>query len=172
MMNSIPGIHQIRAAALAASLVLLLTACGRQSATRSDPEGRITFELPAGWTEVPASGGTRFRPRGSPNAGEIQVNTVKHDPRHTIEEERMVWLDFQRKSGQKVISESTWDRNGFHAVEFTHTAAGVSGNTVWHQVILQRGDYKVATYLMTPADQLEALDPVFRKVIDSIRPIL
>ena len=48
-------------------LLLALSACGGTGGnTMSDPSGRITFELPAGWTEEARSNATRFSPPGSP----------------------------------------------------------------------------------------------------------
>ncbi len=157
--------------ALGFALVLCLTGCSGSPSTetRSDPHNRISYELPAGWTEMAGSSGTRFAPPGQ--SVHIQVNTVDHSGRSTIEEERDAWLAHQRKIGAEIVHEATRDANGFHIVEFANTGENALGSMIQHQVLMQRGDFKVAAYLMAGPGEYESALPVFREVLDSIRVI-
>ncbi len=149
-----------------------LSGCGKAVVeTRTDPQGRVTFQLPAGWTEAAGSGGTRFKPPASMGATQVQVNTVDFNGRHTIEDERDTWLAYQREIGQKVIYEDTRDANGFHIVEYAHTGENVVGSSVWHYILMQRDDYTVAAYLMAGPSVYESQLPVFREIVDSIQPV-
>ena len=154
-------------------IMSLVSGCGQVSSTetRTDPQDRITFELPVGWTEAVGSSGTRFKPPASMGSVQVQVNTVDRSPRHTVEAERDSWLSFQRENGQKVLFEDTRDINGFHIVEYAHTGENATGSAVWHYVLMQRDAFIVASYLMAGPGTYEQQLPVFRQIVDSIQPV-
>lgn len=91
-------------------------------------------------------------------------------PRFTLEAERDVWLAQQERLGEEVLLSGSREAPGFEAVEYAHTVESVAGDGVQHFVVLQRGDYKVATWLMATHETYEKHLPTFQEVVRSIRP--
>ncbi|NBB93532.1 MAG: hypothetical protein GVY32_10240 [Gammaproteobacteria bacterium] len=151
-------------------LALGTAACGGEQADlTSDPSGRVTFELPDGWTEAPGSNGTRFSPPASAGI-QVQVNTVDDDGRVSVADRRDAWLDFHRRNGAEILLEQEWPGGNFPGVEYAHGAQTARGEIVWHHVMLAGEGYVVATYLQAGPGVYEEILPVYRDIVASIRP--
>lgn len=149
-----------------------LLGCSSGAQERTDPQGRIAFRIPSDWTEAPGTSGTRFAPPvPDSHAAHIQVNTVDRHPRATLEEERDFWLAQQEKLGEEVLLSTTREVPGFEAVEYAHTVESTAGDGVQHFVVLQRGDYKVATWVMATHETYPEHLATFQEVVRSIRPV-
>lgn len=162
----------MRASALLIALAALaLAGCSSGAREHTDPQGRIAFQVPADWTEARASNGTRFEPPGPrPKGAHIQVNTVPVHARLSLEEERDGWLQQQERLGEEEVPVRGGTRvEGWDAVEYAHTVESTAGDGVQHFVTLQRGDVKVATWLMATHESYETHLPAFREVVRSIR---
>jgi hypothetical protein len=157
-------------AAFAAILLALgAVACGGEQANvMSDPSGRITFELPDGWTEAVGSSGTRFSPPVS--GAQVQVNTVDDNGRTSLTERRDAWLDFHRRNGAEVILERDWPGDNLPGIEYAHSAENVRGEIIWHHILLSGDGYVVPTYLQVSRGTYDDLLPVYREIVASIRP--
>lgn len=158
---------QIVAAVL---MVATLAACGGDRGNRiSDASGRISFELPDGWTEAAGSGGTRFNSPASPGA-QVQINTVDDNGRAPLSARRDAWLDFHRRNGATVHLEREWPGAYLDGIEYAHDAETAAGRIVWHHVLLSGEGYVVTTYLQAPPGAYETVLPIFRDMVGSIRP--
>jgi hypothetical protein len=154
----------------AAALLSGIAACGGEDRTvMSDPDDRITFELPAGWTEAPASSGTRFSPPSS-SAIQVQVNTVSDSGRASLAERRDTWLDFQRRNGAQVHLEREWPGDNLPGVEYAHDSEGVTGERISHHILLAGDGYVVTTYLQAPRGLYEDVLPTYRSIVASVEP--
>jgi len=151
-------------------LLLALSACGGAGAdSMTDPSGRITFELPAGWTEAAGSNATRFSPPGSPGV-QVQVNTVDDNGRVSLAQRRDSWLDFHRENGATVLLEREWPAGNLPGLEYAHSAEGIRGEMIWHHILLSGDGYVVATYLQAPPSTYEQILPAYRRIVESVRP--
>lgn len=156
--------------ALLSGLLLFATSgCGGGSTSMSDPSGRITFELPAGWTEAVGSSGTRFSPPLSSGV-QVQVNTVDDNGRVSLAQRRDSWLDFHRNNGGTVHLNQDWPADNLPGVEYAHSAEGITGEMIWHHVLLSGDGYVVATYLQAAPSIYEEMLPVYREIVASVRP--
>lgn len=162
--------HPMKAVYLAAVLAILFgTACSGQSGrSMTDPQGRITFQLPEDWEAAAGSSETRFRPAASPGSS-VQVNTVDKGSAG-LERRRDAWLDFQRKNGAEILYSEAWSTAHFDGVAYAHTGEGLTGEIVWHHVLLEGDDYIVATNLQASGDSAETMLPVYREIVASIEP--
>ena len=155
---------------LISGLLLTLSACGGTGGNAmSDPSGRITFELPAGWTEEAGSNATRFSPPGSPGV-QVQVNTVDDNGRVTLAQRRDSWLDFHRKNGATIHLDREWLAGNLPGLEYAHSAQGVRGDMTWHHILLSGDGYVVATYLQASPSDYDEILPVYRQIVESVRP--
>lgn len=158
------------AACFVVFLVLLTAGCGgNQANVMSDPSGRITFELPNGWTEVAGSNGTRFSPPASAGV-QVQVNTVDDNGRVSLEQRRDSWLDFQREHGATIRLEQDWPEGNLPGVEYAHDGEGIRGETVFHYVLLAGDGFVVTTSLQAGPSAYDDLQPVYREIVASVRP--
>jgi hypothetical protein len=167
-----PALVRSRFAGILAFLIILaLPACDRSDLkSRTDANQRIQFLLPQDWEAVTGSGETRFHPPGSA-AIQIQINTTDGGPGGNLARQRDAWLDFQSRSGQEVLVNEDLTTEYFEGVAYAHTAETTSGEKIWHHVLLDGGDFTVATYLQTPPDQYEEFLPIFRRIVSSIQPV-
>lgn len=155
---------------LLAGLMLLVTSACTDSAvpTRSDPDGRISYHLPADWEPVPGSSETRFRSTVNPRVS-LQINTVSKGSA-SIQRQRDASLDFQRRSGAEILYNDAWRTPHFEGLSYAHSAEGSMGAFHWHHIYLEGEDYVVATYLQTPPDASETWLPIYREIVASIQP--
>lgn len=162
--------RKISALVLAGILGLSISGCGGDRGTLvSDPSNRITFELPSGWTEAAGSNGTRFSPPTSMGV-QVQVNTVDDNGRASLAERRDAWLDFQRRNGATVLLERDWPGGNLPGVEYAHEAETMTGEAVWHHILLAGDGYVVATYLQAGPGAYEEILPTYREIVSSVRP--
>jgi len=157
--------------ALAVAIMLSgVTACGGDKGTvMSDPADRITFELPAGWTEAAGSSGTRFSPPSSSGV-QVQVNTVSDNGRASLADHRDAWLDFQRSNGAEVHLEREWPGDNLPGLEYAHDSQGATGERISHHILLAGDGYLVATYLQAAPGIYEDVLPVYRDIVASVQP--
>ena len=152
--------------------LLLLTVSaggGAGGNTMSDPSGRITFQLPDGWTEAAGSNATRFSPPGSAG-GEVQVNTVNDNGRVSLAQHRDSWLDFHRENGAKIYLDREWPAGNLPGLEYAHSAEGMRGDMTWHHILLSGDGYVVTTYLQASPSDYEEILPVYRQIVKSVKP--
>ncbi|NBB80311.1 MAG: hypothetical protein GVY36_12855 [Verrucomicrobia bacterium] len=135
----------------------------------SDPTERITFELPVEWEAVRGSNGTRFAPPASPGV-EIQVNTVDANSRISLSQRRDGWLEGQRRQGASILLNQDWSGENLSGLEYAHDAEGMRGEMIWHHILLEGDGYVVTTHLQAPPDIYEAILPVYREIVSSVRP--
>ena len=151
-------------------LLLTVSACGGTGGnTMSDPSGRITFELPAGWTEAAGSNATRFSPPGSAGV-QVQVNTVDDNGRVSLAQRRDSWLDFHRENGATIHLDREWPGDNLPGLEYAHSAEGMRGDMTWHHILLSGDGYVVATYLQASPSDYDDIIPVYRQIVESVRP--
>ena len=151
-------------------LLLTVSACGGTDGnTMSDPSERITFELPADWTEAAGSNATRFSPPGSPGV-QVQVNTLDDKGRVSLAQRRDSWLDFRRENGATIYLDREWLAGNLPGLEYAHSAEGVSGDMTWHHILLSGDGYVVATYLQASPSDYDEILPIYRQIVESVRP--
>src|SRR6056297_652930 len=142
---------------------------GNEQPVRSDPSGRIDFELPGAWTEVVGRSGTRFSPPASPGV-QVQVNTVDDNGRVSLDQRRDSWLDFQKENGATILLERAWPGANMPGVEYAHDGDSLAGETIFHYVLLAGDGYVVTTSLQAGPGAYDDLLPVYREIVASIRP--
>jgi hypothetical protein len=149
--------------------VLIISACSESSTpARTDPDGRITFRLPAGWEPARGSSETRFRPARATNVT-LQINTVSKGSAD-IAKRRDAWLEFQREAGAEILYSERWKGEHLDGLAYAHSAEGMTGKFHWHHIVLDGGDYLVTTNLQTPPEASDDWTPQYREMVASIEP--
>ena len=101
---------------------------------------------------------------------QVQVNTGDDNGRVTLAQRRDSWLDFHRKNGATIHLDQEWPAGNFPGLEYAHSAEGVRGDMTWHHILLSGDGYVVVTYLQAPPSDYDEILPVYRQIVESVRP--
>lgn len=166
---------------------LVATGCG--SSAESDWETHshelISFELPEDWEAVPDRRGQLFAPADeSYEKTQIEIRASRN-PRIGPRQVRSTWLGMREAAerGGKLIDSSTSTVNGFERFELVQRAPApseelipaehqVAGDQTYHQVLMiDEQNLSITARLMVEEADYDAYLSVFRRTLDSIRPL-
>jgi len=158
-------------------IVFLFAGCGGDGSREIiDPRQRISFGIPKGWEALSNSNGTRFLAPTQDGAirssqAIIMVNTLLEDEPRDLVRQRDAWIANHERRGQRILLSSIFEANGVIGVEFANEQTGMSGQEILHQIQFHFPGVLVVTHLQVPVEDYETMLPVYREVVDSIRPL-